>query len=148
MRHQQPLTTQRSQAFRGEDLNPTDNLEVIHSGATGDPLGKCRPAHARLAQACGLRTFPQSDNALASLAGYDSPTTSSRSVRRWLRCTSFIPTLLNQLSHFYPGIHSAVLAVRIRRNPQSGQVFRDDTLSAYRASFDLLGKSDENAFGA
>jgi len=41
----------------------------------GDPLGKCRRARARLAQAFGLRTFPQSyDDALASLALYHSPT--------------------------------------------------------------------------
>jgi len=66
--------------------------ELSTARESGDRLGKCRRALARLGQACGLPTFPQTDDALASLAVYHSHQSSFRSVRRWPRCTTFIPT--------------------------------------------------------
>src|SRR5690242_9124141 len=56
----------------------------------GDRLGKCRRALARLAQAFGLRTFPQSyDDAHASLALYHLPTIHSG----WSGAGSAVPVL-------------------------------------------------------
>ena len=61
----------------------------IRSARTGDRLRKGRRALARLGQPFGLPTFPQTYDALASLAVYHSDR-SFPSVRRWLRCTSLL----------------------------------------------------------
>jgi hypothetical protein len=85
LRRQVPATrrrTARCHAFtrdtrRGGRDARSHAVRVIHSARTGDRLWKCRRARARLGQPFGLPTFPQTDDALASLAVYHSSTSHS-----------------------------------------------------------------------
>ena|SRR5438132_1856144 len=54
------LPTNQSPTVRRLTLRPTSS-KLSTTRATGNRLGKCRPANARLGQACGLPTFPQTD---------------------------------------------------------------------------------------
>jgi hypothetical protein len=61
-------------------MRPPPMLQKLSTGrATGDRLGKCRPANARLRQAYGLPTFPP-DRRRAALAAYDETPLDTRFV--------------------------------------------------------------------
>jgi menaquinone-dependent protoporphyrinogen oxidase len=89
--------------------------ELSTARETGDPLWKCRRARARLGQACGLPTFPQPYDVLASLAVYHSPTNHSTQSD----AGSAVPVLsrLNSTScpTFIPAFTAAAIGVILRR---------------------------------
>src|SRR5260370_6339727 len=78
--------------------------DLIHRPRDRRRLGTCRPADARLGQAFGLPTCPQSDGGQRSL--FIMKTTQDLQTGAGLRVPTFNPTSPRLLSHFYPGIYT------------------------------------------